>query len=141
MMTEVLFEREFPATTQSLAGLRQGLRHWLEDAVAEPARRTDVVIAASELAAAAMRNAAAPESAVAISAWVDGPNVVVESRAAVASSPARSAMSSIGDDVAGERGMAIIAALSDSLAVREAPNGVVVRARVPGRRFDPSYAG
>ena len=140
MMTEVLFEREFPATTQSLAGLRQGLRHWLEDAVAEPGRRTDVVIAASELAAAAMRNAAAPESAVAISAWVDGPNVVVESRAAVAASPA-GAMSSIGDDVAGERGMAIIAALFDSLAVREAANGVVVRARVPGPRFDPPYAG
>jgi hypothetical protein len=130
MTTEVLFEREIPATTRSLAGLRQGLRQWLEQAVQEPARRTDVVIAASELAAAALQRSPAPEAAVAITAWVDGPSVVVESRAEVGRGA--SARPASPGDVAGERGMAIIAALSDSLAMREAPNGVVVRARVPG---------
>jgi hypothetical protein len=142
MMTEVLFERELPATTRSLAGLRQGLRRWLEEAVAEPTGRTDVVIAASELAAAALRTASAP-GGVGFTAWVDGPNVVLESRAAAESSasPAASAVPVDDDGAAGERGMAIIAALSSSLAVRDEPNGVVVRVRVPSRRFDPFAVG
>jgi hypothetical protein len=138
MMTEVLFEREFPATTRSLADLRQGLRCWLEEVVEEPARRTDVVIAASELAAAAMRSARSVDGAVAIVAWVDGPSVVIESRAAVDDVAGRAgALSGDNGGADGERGFSIVAALSDSLAVREAPDGVVVRARVPGRRFDP----
>src|SRR5690349_13062421 len=49
------YECHVAAATANLAELRRTLRAWLEATVDDPNRRTDIVLAASELAVAAMR--------------------------------------------------------------------------------------
>jgi anti-sigma regulatory factor (Ser/Thr protein kinase) len=134
------FERALPATTRSLAGLRRALRRWLEDVVDDPRRRADVVLAASELAAASVRAAAVPDGSVRVRAWADQGSVVVESLAEVPGATAAANHAFEGGD--GERGFSIVAALSEVFALRDAPGGVVVKARVPSAgRFGTPPAG
>jgi anti-sigma regulatory factor (Ser/Thr protein kinase) len=135
------FEQRFPAMTRSLSELRHGLRPWLEQAVDGPGKRSDVLLAASELAAAAVRAApAGADGAVAVAAWVDDDGVVVESRSQLEERAYVGAPAAAFDGDDGERGFSIIAALSDVFAVKRAPSGVVVRAHMPCR-FDAVRAG
>jgi anti-sigma regulatory factor (Ser/Thr protein kinase) len=124
------YERRLPATPRSLAEFRSTLRGWLEGEVAEPDRRSDIVLAASELAAAAMRAAAEPRTTVEISAWVDDGAVIVESRAEVDHRGFGNGSAHVFEGNDGERGFAIVAALSDVFAVKDMPTTVVVRARL-----------
>jgi anti-sigma regulatory factor (Ser/Thr protein kinase) len=135
------YERRVPATTQHLAALRQTLRDWLEAAVDDPRRRTDIVLAASELATAMMRAASSDLSAIALRAWVDHNSVVVESRALAGADATTSASSRAFNGSDGERGFSIVASLSDVVAVRDATEGVVVRAQMPGPRLSDAQSG
>jgi anti-sigma regulatory factor (Ser/Thr protein kinase) len=125
------FEQRLPATTRSLAVLRTALRRWLEPIIEDSRRRGDVVLAASELAAAAVRAADEPGAEVNVRAWIDDSSVVVESRAEVPGPHSPSGQAFEGGD--GERGFSIVAALAEVFALREAPAGVVVRARMGTR--------
>jgi anti-sigma regulatory factor (Ser/Thr protein kinase) len=127
------FERRLPATTQHLSGLRKTLRAWLEGTVEDPSCRADIVLAASELATATMRAAPASATAVDVRAWLDDDSVVVESSAEARGATVGPSGPFNGSD--GERGFSIVAAVSDVFAVRDAPDGVVVRAQVPCSRL------
>jgi hypothetical protein len=134
------YECHVAAATSNLAELRRTLRTWLEATVDDPNRRADMVLAASELAVAAMRAVPNADDAVALEAWVDDDSVVIESRAeahddAIVDRPSRAF-----DGNDGERGFSIIAALSDVLAVKGAPHGIVVRAQL-AHRFGPVHSG
>jgi hypothetical protein len=135
------FQRRVPAATVNLAELRRTLRAWLEGAVEDVARRGDIVLAASELAAAAMRAVPSDTDAVSVAAWVDDGDVVVESRADVDAEAFVGGPSRAFDGNDGERGFSVVAALADVLAVKGAPRGVIVRARLANRRFGPVGAG
>jgi anti-sigma regulatory factor (Ser/Thr protein kinase) len=141
MMNEHSFERRLPAATSSLAELRQTLREWLEGAVDDPALRADVVLAASELAVAAMRAAPGGNADLAVAAWVDNGSVVIETRSETGNDAFIGAPETAFDGSDGARGFSIIAALSDLFAVRGAPRGVVVRARLARHRFDAVPTG
>jgi anti-sigma regulatory factor (Ser/Thr protein kinase) len=129
------FERRLPATTQHLCGLRRNLRAWLEATVEDAGRRSDIVLAASELATATMRSAPASATDVAVRAWFDDDSFVVESSAEAHGGSTSGAPAGPFNGIDGERGFSIVAALSDVFAVRDAPGGVVVRAQVPCARL------
>jgi hypothetical protein len=135
------FERRMAASPSNLAELRRGLRAWLETTVDDPRRRTDIVLAASELAVAAMRAVPTADDAVAVAAWVDDDSVVVESRAEVHDEGVVRGSSRAFDGNDGERGFSIVAALSDVVAVKGAPRGIVVRAQLPNGRFGMAHTG
>jgi anti-sigma regulatory factor (Ser/Thr protein kinase) len=135
------YERRLPATPRSLAEFRSTLRDWLEGAVAEPERRADIVLAASELAAAAMRAVTEPGTAVGITAWIDDGAVIVESCAEVDHRGSRGGRAQAFEGSDGERGFSIVAALSDVFAVKDMPNAVVVRARLRRGRFGALTTG
>jgi hypothetical protein len=134
-----VFEVRMPADTVRLASVRRRLCDWLE-AHGATANRDDIVLAASELAAAAIRAASTSEATVLVRAWPEDDAVVVESGAEVPSDRALGLQGGAFDGNEGERGFSIVAALSDVFAVKDAPTGVVVRARV-GSRFDTICSG
>jgi anti-sigma regulatory factor (Ser/Thr protein kinase) len=129
------FERRMPASTSNLAELRRTLRAWLEATVDDAGRHADIVLAASELAVAAMRAVPTADDAVAVAAWLDDDSVVVESRAETSDEAVVGGPSRAFDGNDGERGFSIVASLSDVLAVKGARRGVVVRAQLPNHRF------
>jgi hypothetical protein len=135
------FERHVPATVRYLADVRDGLRRWLDHTVEERGRRFDIVLAASELVAAAMRAVPRVGADVAIRAWVDGSDVVIESRAEVDDHALVGGPAHAFDGNDGERGFSIVAALSEVFAVRGIPHGVVVQARLRRARFGAVRAG
>jgi hypothetical protein len=129
------FEHRMPADPRNLAAFRGALRRWLPSVLGDQRRRSDVVLAASELASAAIRAATDAGVTVAARVWCDSGAVVVESRL---ESPTHRVVGGHGGAFAGndgERGFSIVAALSESFGVKEVPSGVVVRARVPSGRF------
>ncbi|MCU1430393.1 MAG: hypothetical protein JWL83_4393 [Actinomycetia bacterium] len=131
------FEQRLPATTRSLAELRHAVREWAARATDDEDRMADIVLAASEMGAAAMR-VAPPTATVVLAAWVDRACVVIESRVET-SRDAHAPHAN--DDDGDERGFSIVAALSDVIAVRDSSSGVVVRARLRRRGFDVAVAG
>ncbi len=135
------YERRLPAAPHSLAQFRRSLRAWTANAVEQPERAADVVLAASELAAATIRGATGPDDEVVLRAWVEDGAVVVES--AVDSKAHGSDLATRGsfDGTEGERGFSVIAAIADTFAVTRRPQGVVVRARLPRGRFDDVRSG
>jgi anti-sigma regulatory factor (Ser/Thr protein kinase) len=141
MVEDRPYERRLPAFPQSLAQFRQSLRRWVATAVEQPDRATDIVLAASELAAATIRSAPGPSAQVVLRAWVDGDAVVVESAADAQSHPGDGAAPRSFDGTEGERGFSVVAALADTFAVSSRPEGVVVRARLPRGRFDGTRSG
>jgi len=129
------------AATANLADLRRSLRAWLEATVDDPRRRADIVLAASELAVAAMRAVPNADDAVAVEAWFDDDSVVIESRAETNDDAIVGGTSRAFDGNDGERGFSIVAALSDVLAVKGAPHGIIVRAQLANHRFGPVPSG
>jgi anti-sigma regulatory factor (Ser/Thr protein kinase) len=125
------FERELCPTEQSLATMRHELRDWLEHVIMDEERRVDVVLAASELASAALRTLSSSGTRIALRASVDDGDVVLEcnsERPADADGGAFATAWLTGDE--GERAFSIIAALADVFAVKTLPGGVVGRARM-----------
>ncbi|MDQ1521753.1 MAG: hypothetical protein QOI55_2826, partial [Actinomycetota bacterium] len=121
--------------------LRHTFRDWLDETVVDDEVRNDMVLAASELAAAAIRAVPAADAAVAVRAWVDNGSVVLESRAEVGDHDFVGRPSKVFEGNDGERGFSIVAALSDVFAVKGMPSGVVVRARMARERFGTSRQG
>jgi hypothetical protein len=108
------------------------LRQWLEPAVTDPERRNDIVLAASELGAVALRTAQDSGRPVDVHAWVDNGDVVLECRAEQrAGSDGNAALELERTET--ERGFSIVASIADVLAVRKAPLNVVLRARLRRR--------
>jgi anti-sigma regulatory factor (Ser/Thr protein kinase) len=130
------YEERLPASASSLARFRHSLRRWVTTAVDDPTRATDIVLAASELAAATIRSAPGASTQVVLRAWVDDGTIVVESTAAAKPHGGDAATHGSFDGVEGERGFSVVAALSDTFAVMSRPEGVVVRARLRRERFD-----
>jgi hypothetical protein len=141
MVEDRPYERRLPASPQSLAQFRQSLRGWVATAVEEPYRATDIVLAASELAAATIRSAPGPATQIVLRAWVDGGAIVVESAAEAKPHGGDGVTSRSFDGTEGERGFSVVAALAETFAVTSRPDGVVVRARLPWRRFDGARPG
>jgi hypothetical protein len=134
-----VFEVRMPADTVRLATVRRRLCDWLQ-AHGATANRDDIVLAASELAAAAIRAAPTSDATVVVRAWPEDDAVVVESGAEVPSDRALGLHGGAFDGNEGERGFSIVAALSDVFAIKDAPTGMVVRARL-GSRFDTMWSG
>jgi hypothetical protein len=128
-----MFELRIPADIRELGPMRRRLRAWLDRHSTPEPTSTDVVLAASELAAAAMRAAPAPDATVAMRAWPERDGIVVESGAEVQSDGIVGGHS-LFDGNEGERAFSVVASLSDVFGVRDAPHGVIVRARL-ARRF------
>jgi hypothetical protein len=138
---EHLYERRLPAAARSLAQFRHTLRGWVATAVDEPASAADIVLAASELVAATIRSTPDPASNVVLRAWVEDGAVVVEASADAESHTGDAATHGSFVGTEGERGFSVVAALADTFAVTSRPEGVVVRARLPRRRFDGARLG
>jgi anti-sigma regulatory factor (Ser/Thr protein kinase) len=135
------YERRLPATTSSLARFRESLRTWMADeALDEPTRATDILLAASELVAATIRSAPGPSSNVVLRAWLEEGAVVVES-AADARPHARDGTAGAFDGTDSERGFSVVAALADTFAVTSRPDVTVVRASLRHERFDGMRPG
>jgi hypothetical protein len=122
-----VFECAVPACSRSLAQLRGRFTDWLDArGVAGPARR-DLVLTMSELAAAALDDRTAAGHRLRVDACSDDAGVVIEVRddRGAVDAPLR------GPDL-GERGagLAVVATLSEVLAVRECEGGRTMRARL-----------
>jgi anti-sigma regulatory factor (Ser/Thr protein kinase) len=123
--THPRFECELPATNRSLGVLRARFSEWLATLPEPRADTLDLVLALSELAAAAVRGgrdstAGTIEEMVA-HAWLDDGAVAIEVVAAQAS--ARSETNEA------ERGFAIVASITDALSVRAQGDRTLVCAR------------
>jgi hypothetical protein len=129
------FRATIAAAPQHLAPLRRTLRQWLDASIDDPLCRADVLLAASELAAAAVRATTEPHAAVSVSAWVEDGDVVVESVSDVTDRGFVGGPATFGGGD-GERSLSVVAALSDVFAVRGVPSGVCVQARMTGGRCD-----
>jgi anti-sigma regulatory factor (Ser/Thr protein kinase) len=126
-----LFEQELRPTEHSLATMRHALRAWLELSVIDEERRVDIVLAASELASAALRTLSSPGTTIVLRALLDQGDVVLECTSEQIAESDTSAFPTAwltGDE--GERAFSIIAALADVFAVKTSPGCVIGRARL-----------
>jgi anti-sigma regulatory factor (Ser/Thr protein kinase)/putative methionine-R-sulfoxide reductase with GAF domain len=112
-------ETRWPATTESLAPIRQLLRRWLAARGATDAETYDIVVACQEACANAIEHAYGPGPAeFFLDAEYDGPSVTFTVRDEGAWRPPR------GSDRG--RGLPLMRALMDSVDVRQSAGGTVV---------------
>jgi anti-sigma regulatory factor (Ser/Thr protein kinase) len=107
------FECELPATNRSLARLRAGFAEWLSGLPWPRRDRFELVLALSELGAAAIRGVdadASVEPRMTAHAWVEDGGVAME---VIADQPATRR-----EGTDSERGLAIVASITDALSVR-----------------------
>ena len=114
------FECELPATNRNLGILRARFSEWLSTLPETRPDRSDLVLALSELAAAAVRGGARGDT-LAARAWLDDGAVAIE---VVAAQPL---MRREASDA--ERGFAIVASITDALSVRAQGDRTLVCAR------------
>jgi hypothetical protein len=122
------FECELPATNRSLGLLRARFADWLSSLPERREDSIDLVLTISELAAAAVRDAADPNGAgcsstemLAAHAWIEDGAVAIQ---VVAEHPI--ARRETND---AERGFAIVASITDAVSVRAHGDRTLVCAR------------
>jgi anti-sigma regulatory factor (Ser/Thr protein kinase) len=112
-------ETRWPATTESLAPIRQLLRRWLAARGATDAETYDIVVACQEACANAVEHAYGPGPAeLFVDAEFDGPRVTVTVRDEGAWRPPRGSNRG--------RGLPLMRALMESVEVRHSAGGTVV---------------
>ncbi|MGI8984616.1 MAG: ATP-binding SpoIIE family protein phosphatase [Acidimicrobiales bacterium] len=122
------FEYQFSPSLATVPLARHLLADWLEHLSLDDDERADILLVASELCSNAVRHASGAPGALAMRAWADADDLVIEVEDDGAGMELTDRMEDPDLDAERGRGIYVVRALTDELTVRRVDERTVVRA-------------